>query len=88
MDGKSPEDLPPYPLVYCTHHKPQPGYAVCEGVFKQGKPIAQFIPATNDNLGQILCATGAHNNVDDLHLVCATCARSRGWVQDVKTFSA
>lgn len=67
--------------VRCAKHgPPKPGYAVCVHV-ACGAKIGIVIPPTPKGLGQILCSDGAHKSVDDAKLVCAGCARDKGWIE-------
>lgn len=76
-------DVPVYPIVKCGKgHKAEPGYIVCDGVLNRRKPVGQFIAATEKDLGQILCADGNHVDVESAELVCAQCARERGWIPE------
>lgn len=70
-----------YPIVCCETHADEPGYVVCDGVAVLGKAVAEIIPATSMTIGQILCADGKHENADDTLLVCAGCARAKGWIK-------
>jgi len=70
-----------YPNVRCGKHgPPAPGYAVCVHV-ACGAKIGIVVPPSPKSLGQILCGDGAHKSVDDAKLVCAICAREKGWVE-------
>lgn len=72
-----------YPMVECANHKAEPGYVVCSHVFYDEKLPAQVILATSEQLGQILCEKDhTADDADDARLVCAGCARSRGWLQN------
>lgn len=65
--------------VQCRTHGLQTAYIVCGGVMLHGKPVAEFIPATPDSVGQILCADGKHDSTSDAFFICEQCAKSKGW---------
>ena len=71
-----------YPLVTCDRpgHQPElPGYIICQHV-KDGQPVDEVVPATPDDLGQVLCKDGDHHSADGAILVCAYCAKEKGWL--------
>lgn len=72
-----------YPLVTCDrqgHFPDVPGYLVCPHVKDNGQPVDEVIKATDDDLGQILCKDGEHETGDGAALVCAYCAKEKGWL--------
>jgi hypothetical protein len=79
-----------YPNVECNHHggPPLPGYAVCLHVI-QGREVAFFEAATEENIGTIVCA-GCHARWNDhayteenVSLTCVHCCRQYGLIPTV-----
>jgi|GEM_PF-2719014 len=73
--------MPEYPYVECGKpgHPLEPGYAVCIHVLS-GAEAVEVEPASPEALGRIQCGECPAETVDDFVLVCATCARERGWI--------
>lgn len=77
---------PAYPFVRCESHPgaDEPGYAVCKHVIS-GAPVASYTPATNRDLGTVICADCARQGVlgpqdpDQFTLCCARSVRDAGW---------
>jgi hypothetical protein len=75
-----------YPFVECDlpgHTPSLPGYVICNHVKDQNQPVYEIIPASDVDLGQILCKDGVHASADEAALVCAYCAKERGWLPNL-----
>jgi len=75
-----------YPNVSCDNnfHEVAPGYIVCTHVSEEGVAVDRVEPPKPDDLGQILCADGDHEDADQAVLYCAGCAADRGWVDSLQ----
>lgn len=78
---------PVFPNVRCDDHPgpDEPGYVVCVHVVR-GAAVAHFEPATDKNLGTVLCGScwellRIEHTRDDLPLIlsCAHGVRNSGW---------
>lgn len=72
-----------FPNVECDQpgHSPNvPGYAVCVHIADGGEPVDEIVPASETDLGQILCKDGDHTSGDSGRLICAYCAKEKGWL--------
>jgi hypothetical protein len=72
-----------YPFVRCDQdgHRPLlPGFVICLHIKDGGQPVDRIIPSSDGDLGQILCKDGLHETAVDGALICAYCAKARGWL--------
>lgn len=71
------ELMPKYrhPFLECDHHAgPQRGYIMCLHVRDQRAPVKHVRLATDQEIGEILCARRHHDNADELCIICEGCA--------------
>lgn len=70
----------PYPMMRCQKHSPAPGYVVCGHVLNDKKPVGEIIPATEKEMGQILCGYPKCDDPHNAFPVCFQCCEDRGWL--------
>ena len=81
FEAKRRRSALPFPLVACDTHESEPGYVVCRHVI-DGAAVDEVIAATDADLGQVLCEKDhSEASVDDAVVVCASCARERGFLK-------
>lgn len=64
----------------CPRHPgPQRGYVVCLHILLQDAKPAVVELATEDTIGEILCAKTGHT-IEDMRPICEGCAAEKGWL--------
>ena len=86
---KRPKPSPPNVRCGRLDHPDEPGYILCNHVKDGREPAANIVPPNPDEhsargLGEITCGRQGHT-VDELHLCCASCARTMGWIPQGNT---
>jgi hypothetical protein len=75
-----------YPNVACHLHGAAPGYSVCPHVL-MGARVGEVRPPTDEQVGQIVCASGQCPALKRFvlspatKLACPNCAKEKGWLE-------
>ena len=66
----------PFPFIECDeHHGPQHGYIVCVHVIEGTAGTWMVLPASDTDVGHIVCERGPDHEVDELRLLCGEHAK-------------
>jgi hypothetical protein len=66
----------PFPFIECDEHPgPQHGYIVCVHVIEGTAGTWMVLPASDTDVGHIVCERGPDHEVDELRLLCGEYAK-------------
>jgi hypothetical protein len=77
--------MPKYerPFVECDFHKgPQRSYVICNHVMFEKAPVCHVDPATDTEIGAIVCDKEHEESAEGLSLICEGCAIAHGFIPD------